>query len=184
MAAHHIQLSTDVKNAYFNGRVNPMLIVKLFLISAIATFFIGATILFFGISMDNHLITGALLIGLSLLIIIPLGRSFLWNAFGEEHVVINADSLVYQHNFGFSRTNEKTIVHNGTLSFDFEITNYDEKEKEGVLHIFEQGQNDSYTKLYSTAMRLTEEQAKEFIHNVESVFKQPNCASTFEFSLN
>ena len=184
MSTQQIQLFSDVKNVYFNGRVTPVLIAKVFLLSAIATLFIGLTIVLFSKALEQNLITGLLLVAISLFIIIPLGRYFSWNIYGEEHVTINQNNILYQHNFGFTRTNLKRIPHNGELSFDFEITGYNESREEGILHIFELEKNNSYKKLYSTAVRLTEQQADEFVKNIEKVFGLPNRKMDYQFSLN
>jgi hypothetical protein len=184
MSAQQIQMFSDVKNVYFNGRVTPVFIAKVFLLSAIATFFVGFTMLVFGKALEQNLITGVLLVVMSLLIILPLGRYFSWNIYGEEHVTINKNNILYQHNFGFARTNLKKIPHNGELSFDFEITGVTEQREEGILHIFEMETNKSYKKLYSTAVRLTEQQADEFIKNIEKVFGVPSPKIKYNYSLN
>ena len=44
---------------------------------------------------------------LSTLCAIPLIRLSFWNIYGKEHLVINTKTMMYQHDYGFFRTNPK-----------------------------------------------------------------------------
>lgn len=147
-----IHIESDNINLYvtLSVRSNPIgiILLKLFIFSLLALL----TYVTYGIDAEE---TGGLMIPIFLafgLFIYFPAKYLCWNLWGTEHITINTKALQYYYDFGFIRTNPKTVTFK-QLGIGYEqVRGKDEDEIGKLLFINYRMEDNIPESLYETTV--------------------------------
>jgi hypothetical protein len=105
-----------------------------------------------------------------LFIFLPI-RYLLWNLFGKENLIVNTKTISYWYDYGFIRTNLKTIKYD-RLATDF-LSNRKENEKEfGNLIFYNYNKDTNLPELiHQTSVYIELEKLKEIDLLIQNIFE-------------
>jgi len=109
-----------------------------------------------------------------LLLIFIIGFSvkyFLWNKFGVEELIVNTKSISWVYDYGFFRTNTKTVKYD-RLGTGFERIRGLENEELGRLVFYNYREEDNLPEfIHQTTVLLKKEEINEFDKQISNVFE-------------
>ena len=178
-------IHTDGINVYVTSQVRShpagKWIVTLF------TVLVGCLLLFIFAKIDpvKH---GAAIIPLflvSFLFYYFIVRYTLWNWFGKEHLIINTKSVSTQLDYGWYRTNLKTMNFS-RLGLSSEIIQKTDEQSFGKIYFFNYREEDNLPEeIYQTAILLPEQQLEEIKDLIWLLFEPVTpTLNQFPYSLN
>lgn len=127
--------------------------------------------------------TGGAIISIFVLLpaiyIFTLGKSTLWNFFGEEYIVINLKSISYSRNYGFFKTELKTIPFK-RLNCQVNLDRTYEEESNGTLSFTDYNHNDVPIVIFTSSVFLPGDILDEVVDNLSVIYSIEHLTKTGE----
>lgn len=183
---NRIESSTDSINVYSKINVHAsklgLLILGLFLTAEVI--FVFPSLIFGGIEPSIPTIL-LMFSGLYFFFVLPL-KYFLWNMFGFEELIVNTKSVSWSYNYGFYKTNLKTIVYN-QLATDYEAMRGEDDEEIGRLIFINYREQDNLPEvIHQTTVLISKNDIAEIDEMISDLFVDEflNTKKFTPFSLN
>ena len=105
------------------------------------------------------------------LYIFTLGKSTLWNFFGEEYIIINLKSISHSRNYGFFKTELKTIAFK-RLNCQMKPDRIYEENSNGTLSFLDYNHNDLPIVIFTSGVLLPGDILDEVVDNLSVIFSK------------
>lgn len=119
------------------------------------------------------------------MIIFPV-RYLIWNLYGKENLIVNTKSISYFYDYGFFKTNLKTIFFY-KLGTGFQFVREDEEGEKGRLLFYNYNKESNLPELiHQTSVLLDLVDVSEIDLEIKSLFEKPENADSnfYAFSEN
>lgn len=183
---NRIEISTDGVNAYANIEVNAskigIRILSIFLVLEI----LGVIGLF---SQAKSGEIASVIIPFLIVLILFVGLPviyLLWNLYGKETLIVNTKSISWAYDFGFFKTNLKTVKYN-RLGTGYEKVRGEEGDEVGRLILLNFREDDNLPEvIHQTTVLLNRKEIQEFDNEISYIFENEflNKNSFIPFSIN
>lgn len=123
---------------------------------------------------------------LSILIVAFPIRYFYWNLYGKENLIINLKSISYNHEYGFIKTNLKTIPTND-LGIKVDIRREEGNKRYGVMQFFDYDElTDLPDLIHETTILIEESKLEELSRDIQRLYtpKDQFIDINYDFLLN
>jgi len=183
---NRIKINSDEINAYANIQVNAsktgIRFLSIFLILEIILFLWMVSEI-----KDDEVLSMIIpiLIILTLFIGLPV-KYLLWNLYGKEELIVNTKSISWSYDYGFFRTNIKTVKYN-RLGTGYEKIRGQNEEEVGKLIFYNFREEDNLPEfIHQTTVLLNKSEIEEFNNQISNIFINDfyNSNGFIPFSLN
>lgn len=162
MKANHFMMDSDGICLYVTIGINAKLPAKLIIV-ALNLILIGIIVY----AVTQGIVA---MVILSTLIGIFLLKYSFWNLYGKEHLVINTKTMMYQHDYGFFRTNPKLKFFQKGLSVVAQNVAGPEDNPQIRLAFHTFNTYDLPEEVYQTTLLITQRDANTVISAINSLF--------------
>ncbi len=167
---NRIDISTDGINAYANIEVGASKIgVRMLSILLIVEIILVVGLLSQIKSEEAISLIIPMVIGLVIFVGLPF-KYLLWNLYGKEELIVNSKSISWAYNYGFFKTNLKTVNYD-RLGTGYERVRGENEEEVGRLVFYNYRGEDNVPELiHQTTVLLGKDEIEEFDNQISNVF--------------
>ncbi|MCB9310488.1 MAG: hypothetical protein H6567_10565 [Lewinellaceae bacterium] len=183
---NRIKISTDGINVYATLDVNASKIGVRILGVMLFVEIIVVLILLSQVKPDEII---SMIIPIVLVLIFFIGlpiKYFLWNVYGKEELIVNAKSISWAYDYGFFKTNLKTVNYD-RLGTGYERVQILNDEELGKLIFYNYRESDNLQEMiHSTTVLLKKDEIEVFDRKISEVFSNELLDSNgfIPFSIN
>jgi hypothetical protein len=164
------EISTDGVCVYVMSTMDVGRGVKLFVRIALLAIVAGYIIMAVSESNSPTFTLGLFLLLAGLVVTLPMGRTILWNLYGQEYLSFSTKSIAQELSFGLFKLPVQNYVYDDRLKFQFETVREDNGIKEGIIHFFSYDENNQPYHLFRTSIYITEEDCQNIISKLQLIF--------------